>query len=111
MIDDWKTIYTRGPCKGCGEKFSDRECIRGFCLPCRTPEDRRELVKFGVPRGSADALMLIANKCNGQAEFVLGKCHPRLMQNIVIVNGILKVRDKSYHWMRRGDWVKVQKEN
>jgi len=104
---DWEKEWTRGPCEGCGVKFDTKECRKGRCLPCRCPETYRELVKFGVPCGSGAALALIAKKCNGQAEFVLGKCHPRLMQNIVIVNGILKVRDKKYRWMRRGDWVKV----
>jgi hypothetical protein len=104
---DWEKEWTRGPCEGCGETFSGKECRKGRCLPCRCPEDRRELVKFGVPWGSANALAGIMKKCNGDAEFVLGKVHPRLMQNIVISNGILKVRDKAYRWLRRNDWVKV----
>lgn len=102
-MQDWEKLY-KGPCRECGEKSG---CYKGLCLPCHQPEDRRELVKFGVPPGSADALALIMGKCNGDAEFVLGKVHPRLMQNIVIVNKTLKVRDKSYRWMRRNDWVKV----
>lgn len=107
---DWEKQWSRGPCKGCGEKFDSRwECHKGRCLPCRQPENRRELVKYGVPCGSANALALIMSKCNGQAEFVLGKVHPRLMENIVVVNGILKVKDKSYHWIRRSEWVKTPK--
>lgn len=101
-MQDWEELY-KGPCRTCGEKDG---CYKGQCLPCRQPKDRRELVQFGVPCGSADGLALIMKKCNGDAEFVLGKVHPRLMQNIVVVNGILKVRDKNYRWMRRGDWVK-----
>lgn len=106
---DWEKLWSRGPCIECGEKFSTKECLKGRCLPCRQPKDRRELVKFGVPCGSADALALIMKKCNGDAEFVLGKVHPRLMQNIVIVKGVLKVRDKNYRWLRRNDWVKDEK--
>lgn len=103
---DYNKLWSRGPCIGCSEKFQDRECLKGLCLPCRTPEDRRELVKFGVPTASADALALIMKKCNGDAAFVLGKVHPRLMQNIQVVNGTLQVKDKSYRWMRRVDWTK-----
>lgn len=104
---NWELLHSRGPCQGCGVKFKEKDCYKGRCLPCRQPEDRRELVLWGVPCGSANALALIMYKCNGQAEFVLGKCHPRLMQNIVIVNNVLKVRDKSYRWIRRGDWMKI----
>lgn len=94
----------KGPCQTCGEKDG---CYKGLCMPCRTPKDRRELVKFGVPPASADALALIARKCNGDAEFVLGKVHPRLMQNIKIVKGHFRIVDKKYRWMRRNDWVKT----
>lgn len=106
---NWELLHSRGPCQGCGVKFKEKECYKGRCFPCRAPADRRELVRFGVPWGSAAALALIMHKCNGDAEFVLGKVHPRLMQNIKIVKGVLKVRDKSYMWLRRGDWVKRPK--
>lgn len=104
---DLKKIYTKGPCKGCRRKFEGLECIRGFCLPCRVPEDRRELVLFGVPWGSADALAGILKRSGRKnAMLVLKAVHPRLMDNITISGKTFKVRDKSYRWMRRGDWVK-----
>lgn len=104
-MEDWKKLY-KGPCRECGEKDN---CYKGLCLPCRQPSDRRELVKFGVPCGSADALALIMSKCKSDAdtERTLKLVHPRLMQNIVVVGRVLKVRNKKYHWMRRGDWVKA----
>lgn len=105
-MEDWRQIYTNGPCKTCGETFSELVCIRGFCLACRQPEEYRELVRFGVPPGSGQVLLTIARKCNGDAEFVLGKVHPRLMENISVNNGVLQVRDKSYVWQRRVGWVK-----
>jgi hypothetical protein len=101
-MKDWLKLY-RGPCRECG---SNRCCYKGLCIVCRQPADRREIVKFGVPALTADHLALIMHKCNGDAEFVLGKVHPRLMQNIKIVDGVLQVRDKKYRWIKRNDWVK-----
>src|SRR5258706_250580 len=84
--------------QGCGKTLEWEGCYKGRCLPCRQPEDRRELVLWGVPCGSADALALIMKKCHGNANEVLALVHPRLMQNIVVVNNVLKVRDKKYVW-------------
>jgi hypothetical protein len=66
----------------------------------------RELLRAGVPYMTVSVLYNIAKKCNGDAEFVLGKVHPRLMQNIKVVGKRLRVKDKSYRWLRRVDWVK-----
>lgn len=66
----------------------------------------RELLRAGVPYGSVATLYIIAKKCNGDAQFVLEKVHPRLMQNILAVDGELRIRDKRYGWERRKDWVK-----
>jgi len=103
---DWRSLFSTGRCKGCRRQ---RSLYKGSCLPCRQPEDRRELVEYGVPPNSADALALIMEKCNGVAGFVLGKVHPRLMENITVVNGTLKVRDKTYGWVRRNGWVKARR--
>ncbi len=101
-------IWTSGRCTSCGDRHVHRELRRGLCLPCRVPEDRRELVRFGVPWLTANVLANIVSKCNGDAEFVLGKVHPRLMQNIKVVRRTLKIRDKRYRWIRRKDWRKVK---
>ncbi len=101
MID---RLHSNGPCAKCGQKGC---CYKDQCLVCRTPPDRRELVKHGVPRGSADALAIIMRKCNGDANFVLGKVHPRLMENIEIRDGRLRLKSRNYRWMRRCGWVSV----
>jgi len=105
---DWFALHSKGPCQGCGRTFREKDCYKGRCLPCRVPEDRRELVKYGVPWSTANGMALIMKKCNGQAEFVLGKVHPRLMANIVVRSGVLKIRDKKWHWVRRNGWAKVR---
>lgn len=104
---DWQSNWSSGRCKLCKERHGKWGLYIGLCLPCRVPEDRRELVSFGVPWSTANVLANIMSKCNGDAEFVLGKVHPRLMQNIVIVKKTLRVRDKNYRWVRRDDWMKM----
>lgn len=107
-MKDWRTVWTRGPCKGCGKKFEDRECRHGFCMVCRQPAESRELVKYGVLPQSANMLMNLMWKCKVDAERVLGIVHPVLMQNIKVVDRTLRVRDKQYRWFRRGNWVKAK---
>lgn len=98
--------WTEGPCEGCGKKGT---ILDGRCAICRLPEDRRELVAFGVPWLTAEHLAQMLKRCNGNAQEVLGIAHPRVMQNVVVVNGTLKVRDKNWRWRRRIGWEKVRK--
>ncbi len=102
--------WTVRKCHGCGRT---RDCLRGRCLPCRQPPDRRALVEVGVPCSSADALAWIVQKAKRQRktgaeiEAILWFVHPLLMENIEVTDqGVLRPKVKKAEWIRRNGWTR-----
>lgn len=101
-------VYTRGRCGTCRKKD---DLVRGTCFPCRVPENRRDLVKAGVPWGTANALMQLTERAKRRArvtsevQLLLEISHPILMTNIKVDRGFnLRIRSPKYRWLRRSGW-------
>lgn len=103
----------RGTCEICQE--ANKWLCNGLCIVCRRPLDRRELVRAGVPPGSADHLAILMQKSRAENRSqkrtwrLLSIVHPVLMQNIRITEDWELVPDVPARWIRRCGWVTEDK--